>query len=333
MPMTHTDKKILVTGGTGFTGSHLCDRLVADGCRVRALVRDPNRCGHLAELGIELVQGDLRDKASLQRAVEGIDTVYHVAALFRPENVSRQDMWDANVHGTQHLMDASIEAGVTRFVHCSTVGVHGDIKRPPANEDTPYGPGDYYQESKTEGEKLVLRYMSEGRLPITVFRPSGIYGPRDLRFLKLIKGVARRRFVMLGSGKVQYQMVYIEDLVDGIVRCGTKDNAIGNVYILTGEPVVTLNQLVQTIAEVVGVKPRNLRFPVTPIYAAGYLCELVFKPLGINPPLYRRRVDFFRKTRSFDISKAKRELGYEPKVDLKTGIGLTVDWYRANGYL
>jgi nucleoside-diphosphate-sugar epimerase len=259
--------------------------------------------------------------------------VYHIAALFRPENVTRKEMWENNVQGTKNMLDAAVKAGVRRFVHCSTIGVHGDIKNPPANEETPYGPGDYYQESKTDGEKIALQYMRDGKLPIVIFRPGGIYGPRDLRFLKLIRPIKTGRFIMLGSGEVVYQMIYIDDLIDGIMLCGTREEAIGKIYILTGGEATTLNQLVQMIADVLGVRPPRLRFPVTPVYMAGFLCELLFKPLGINPPLYRRRVDFFRKTRCFDISKARRDLGFHPKTDLKTGIGLTADWYREHGHL
>jgi nucleoside-diphosphate-sugar epimerase len=259
--------------------------------------------------------------------------VYHIAALFRPENVTRKEMWENNVQGTKNMLDAAVKAGVKRFVHCSTIGVHGDIKNPPANEETPYGPGDYYQESKTAGEKIALQYMKEGQLPIVVFRPGGIYGPRDLRFLKLIRLIKAGRFIMLGSGEVVYQMIYIDDLIDGILLCGTRDEAIGKVYILTGGEPTTLNQLVRVIAQALGVRPPWLRFPVTPVYIAGFLCELLFKPLGINPPLYRRRVDFFRKTRCFDISKVKRELGFSPKTDLKTGITLTTAWYQKEGWL
>lgn len=325
--------QILVTGATGFTGGHLCEKLASKGHSVRALVRDPSRCPDLCRGGVEIVTGDLRDLESLKRAAKGIEVVYHIAALFRPENVSRQEMWETNVQGTRNMLDAALQAGVQRFVHCSTVGVHGDIKRPPANEETPYAPGDHYQESKTAGEQVVLEYMAAGRLPIVVFRPGGIYGPRDLRFLKLLKAINTRRFVMLGSGEVIYQMIYIDDLVDGILLCGTKDQAQGNVYILTGEEPTTLNRLVRVITEVLGVPAPRLRFPVIPVYLVGLLCELLCKPFGINPPLYRRRVDFFRKTRCFDIAKAKRELGFAPKMDLKTGIRLTADWYRQHGYL
>lgn len=326
-------QRVLVTGATGFTGGHLCERLVAEGYSVRALVRDPHRCARLANAGIELAVGELRDRASLRRAVDGIDVVYHIAALFRQENVSTEDMWEVNAEGTRALLDAAAGVGVGRFVHCSTAGVHGEIKTPPATEETPYGPGDYYQESKTAGERIALRYMADGRLPLVVFRPAGVYGPRDLRFLKLIKAINTRKFVMLGSGTVQYQLVFVDDLIDGILRCGTSARALGQVFLLTGEPPVTLNALVKLIADVLHVPAPRWHFPVAPVYAAGYLCELLFKPLKISPPLYRRRVDFFRKTRAFDISKAKRELGFQPRTELRCGLTRTIEWYRRAGLL
>ena len=250
-----SSEKILVTGGTGFTGGHLCERLARDGHCVRALVRDPSRCSSLRKWEVELVTGDLRDKSFPGTSDQRSRCCYHIAALFRPENVSRKEMWETNVQGTRNILQAAIKAGVQRFVHCSTVGVHGEIKNPPGNEQTPYGPGDHYQESKTEGERVVLKYANEGRLPIVIFRPGGIYGPRDLRFLKLIKGIKTRKFVMLGSGEVGYQMIYADDLIDGILLCGTEKRAVGNTYILTGEEPVTLNRLVHLIAEVLGVCP------------------------------------------------------------------------------
>ena len=284
-------------------------------------------------MGVDLALGDLRDQHAVGIAMKGIDVVYHIAALFRPENVSRKEMWECNVEGTRNLLDAAVREGVQRFVHCSTVGVHGDVKNPPATEEFPYAPGDYYQESKTEGEKLALAYSAQGKLPIVVFRPGGIYGPRDLRFLKLFKAIKRKIFVMLGSGNVLYQLIYIDDLIDGIVLCGTRDEAVGQVYILTGESPLTLNQMVANIAQVLGVRPPWLRLPVWPVYLAGLGCEIICKPFGINPPLYRRRVDFFRKTRSFDISKAKNDLHFEPKTDLKSGLLRTAEWYQQQGYL
>ncbi|MCB0109668.1 MAG: NAD-dependent epimerase/dehydratase family protein, partial [Caldilineaceae bacterium] len=306
------DQKVLITGATGFTGGHLCRALVARGYAVRALVRDEQRAADLRALGVELIPGDLRDRAALQRAVQGVEAVYHIAALFRQENVTRQEMWAINADGTRNLLDAAAAAGVGRFVHCSTIGVHGAIKQPPATEESPYGPGDDYQESKTAGEKVALQYMAEARLPITIFRPGGIYGPGDLRFLKLFRTIQQRKFIMFGSGKVLYQLVYIDDLINGILLCGSKAEALGQVYILTGAAPVTLNELVQQIAQVVGVPSPRWHLPVMPLYLAGFACELLCKPLGIAPPLYRRRVDFFRKDRAFSIQKAQTQLGFAP---------------------
>ena len=325
--------RVLVTGATGFTGGHLCRRLVAEGYKVRALIRKGSDDQEFQKLGVELAWGDLRDPAALKSAVTGIETVYHIAALFRPENVTRQDFWQVNVEGTRHLLDAAIESGVKRFVHCSTVGVHGDVKQPPATETTPYAPGDDYQDSKTEGEKLVRQYMESGKLPITIFRPEGIFGPGDLRFLKLFKAIKQNQFFMLGSGEILYQLIYIDDLVEGIIRCATHDNAVGEIFILTGAKPITLNQFVAAIANVVEVPFPKLRLPVMPFYWAGYCCELICKPLGINPPLYRRRVDFFRKTRSFDVSKAQEKLGFTPATELKQALKLTAAWYEQQGYL
>lgn len=299
---------------------------------MRALARDAGRCDALRGYGCEIALGDLRDRESLLRAAKGTSVVYHLGALFR-KDVARREMWEVNVEGTRHLLEAAQEAGVERFVHCSTVGVHGDVKSPPADEAAPYNPSDDYEATKCEGERVVVDHMSSGKLPIVIVRPGGIYGPGDLRFLKLFKTIRNGTFVMLGSGETRYQMIYVTDLIDGILLCGTRPEAIGNTYILTGAESVSLNALVAMIARVLGVRTPRLRFPVAPVYLAAYLCELLCKPIGIHPPLYRRRVNFFTKTRIFDISKAKRQLGFSPKIGLEDGIRLTRAWYKEAGHL
>ncbi len=326
-------KRNLVTGATGFTGKHVCRGLMEKGEHVRALVRDVSRADDLQAMGVETVQGDLRDLDSLRRACEGMSVVYHIGALFRPENVTKRDFWETNALGTRKLLDSAIAAGVNRFVHCSTVGVHGDIASPPATEASPFAPGDHYQHSKFAGEMIVRDAISSKQICGVIFRPAGIYGPGDRRFLKLVRAVASRKFVMFGKGDVLYQMIYIDDLVDGILLCGGAEEAIGNTYILTGHAAVTLNQLVDVISRTVGVKPPRFHLPVAPLYVVAIGCEWVCKPLRLNPPLYRRRVDFFRKTRSFDISKARSSLNFSPRVDLETGMERTVTWYREQGWL
>jgi nucleoside-diphosphate-sugar epimerase len=324
---------ILVTGGTGFTGGHLCQRLVGQGHRVRTLVRRGSTGEALQKRGVEIIPGDLCDATSIDTAVQGVDIVYHIAALYRQQNEDARQFWRVNTEAVEHLLAASVRRRVQRFVHCSTVGVHGHILQPPATEETPYGPGDLYQESKLAGELIAQRYMREGHIGVTIFRPAAIYGPGDLRFLKLFRAIKKRRFVMLGSGETTYHLVYIDDLIDGIVSCGNLEQATGQIYILGGESYVTLNHLVAMIAEELHVPKPHLRMPLWPVYGLGYLCELLCKPFGLEPPLYRRRIDFFKKSRAFDISKAKRELGFRPKISLKEGLHQAAQWYCAHGYL
>lgn len=326
-------ERALVTGATGFTGRHLAERLVEDGFEVRAVVRNPSRAGHLEERGVEVVQGDLRDRDSLGAALAGVGIVYHVAALFRQASATRRDLHGTNVEGTRNLLEAAALEGVQRFVHCSTVGVHGATQNGPASEDSPFAPGDPYEESKAEAEKLVHRYSSGSRLPCVVCRPAGIYGPGDLRFLKLVRAVAKGLFVMVGSGTVRHQFVYVDDVVEGLLAGGQAQKAVGGTYILAGPAPVTLNELTETVADILGVRGPRLRVPAGPIYAAALLCEVGCRPLGLSPPLFRRRVDFFRKSRVFDISKAREELDFEPRVDVRTGMERTIAWYREDGYL
>jgi nucleoside-diphosphate-sugar epimerase len=324
---------ILVTGGTGFTGGHLCQRLVGQGHHVRTLSRRGSAVALLEQMGVEIIPGDLSDPVAIATAVHGVESVYHIAALYRQQKGDPRQFWQINTEAVEHLLAAAVHSGVRRFVHCSTVGVHGHIAHPPASEVTPYSPGDVYQESKLAGELIAQRYMREGQIGVTIFRPAAIYGPRDLRFLKLFRAIKKQRFVMLGSGAVTYHLVYIEDLIDGIVACGTQEQAIGQIYILGGETYVPLNQLVAMIAEELQVPKPHLRIPLWPVYAMGYICEVLCKPLGIEPPLYRRRIDFFKKSRAFDISKAQQELGYRPRVSLKEGLHRTAQWYIEQGYL
>jgi nucleoside-diphosphate-sugar epimerase len=320
---------VLVTGATGFTGGHLARFLVQKGFRVRALVRRGKDTSALALAGIEIATGDLTDRNSLDAAMSGVDTVYHIAALYREEGVSKQRFWDVNVTGTKNLIEAAGKAGVLRFVHCSTVGVQGEIQNPPATEEAPYRPGDHYQQSKMEGELLALDYFKKGH-PVVVFRPVGIYGPGDTRFLKLFRNVKKP---MIGSGKALYHLTYIDDLVEGILKVGMTPGIEGEIFTLAGPRYTTLNELYDVIAGVLGVKRSNISIPVWPVWTTGALCELLCRPFRIEPPIFRRRVDFFIKDRAFDITKARTRLEYDPKMNLNEGVRRTAEWYKDKGLI
>ena len=325
--------RVLVTGATGFTGGHLALALARRGYRVRALVRDRARASSLLAAHVEIVTGDLTDVASLRAAVQGVDVVYHVAAIYREAGLPDDRYFEINARAVRHVIESARTGGARRVVHCSTVGVHGDIERPPADEDAPLKPGDVYQRSKLEGEAIARRASADVGIEVVIARPTGIYGPGDRRLLKLFRGVARRRFVILGSGEIYYHLTYIDDLVEGFRLCGEVPAAAGRTYILAGGEVTTLNTLVERIAREAGVAPPSWHLPVWPVWMAGAACEALCAPFGVEPPLYRRRVDFFTKSRAFDISRARRELGFAPAVDLAQGIARTLGWYRQEGWL
>ena len=325
--------RVLVTGATGFTGGHLARDLARAGYQVTALARDPSRAGDLAACGVTIVQGDIRDRSAVERAATGSQVVYHLAAIYRQAGLPERDYHAVNADAVRTVVEAAATAGVRRVVHCSTVGVHGDVEHPPANEDAPLKPGDVYQRTKLEGENVARDAASTTGVEVVIARPSGIYGPGDRRLLKLFRGVARRRFIILGSGSIYYHLTYIADLVEGLRLCGETGRAAGHTYILAGAEVTTLNDLVRRIAVEAGVRPPRLHAPVWPFWIAGAMCEAVCAPFGIEPPIYRRRVDFFTKSRAFEIARARAELGYEPKIDLRAGIRRTLDWYREAGWL
>jgi nucleoside-diphosphate-sugar epimerase len=282
---------------------------------------------------MQVVPGDLRDRAALDRAAAGAEVVYHIAAIYRQAGVSSDQYAAVNAAAVGELVRAAARAGARRVVHCSTVGVHGDIEHPPADEDAPLRPGDIYQRTKLEGERTARAAAADTGVELVVVRPTGIYGPGDRRLLKLFRGVARRRFVVLGSGRIFYHLTYIEDLVEGFRLCGTVPAAAGRTYILAGPEVTTLNELIEIIAAEARVAPPRLHLPVWPFWVAGAACEAVCRPVGIEPPLYRRRVDFFTKSRAFDITRARQELGYSPRVGLREGVRRTLEWYRAEGWV
>jgi dihydroflavonol-4-reductase len=328
---------ILVTGATGFTGGHLAAALARRGHAVRALVRPRSLArfqeSPLATAGVTAAAGDLTDAPSLVRACTDVEVVYHIAATYREAGQPDRAYRAINVEGTRHVLEGAKAAGVRRVVHCSTGGVHGHIEHPPANEDAPFRPGDIYQETKLEAETLARDIGQRGGLEVVVARPIGIYGPGDMRFLRMFRGIARGRFPMLGRCEAFYHLTYIDDLVEGFRLCGETPRAAGRTYLLAGPRYTTLKALAALIAEELGVAPPRWHLPVWPFWMAGLACEIVCVPLRIEPPLYRRRVDFYTKSRAFDTTRARTELGFEPTVDLREGIKRTADWYRSQNLL
>jgi nucleoside-diphosphate-sugar epimerase len=326
--------RVLVTGGTGFTGSHLVRRLLEKGHKVSVI---DNQKGlfhdELKAAGATIEVGSITDKGLVDKMVKDCEVVHHLAAAFRQLNVPERYYWDVNVEGTRQLLDTAHRFGVRKFIYCSTQGVHGHIKNPPGNEQSPIAPEDYYQLTKYEGEKVVREYVEKGLDAVTL-RPTAIYGPGDPeRFLILFRMAKRESFLMFGNGQTFYHPVYIDNLVDAFELAAEKEGIRGQTYIIADEHYYSLNDLVRQVATAMGVSVRIRHFPFWPLWTAAWACEMACKPLRLTPPIFRRRVDWFRQVRAFSIDKAKRGLGYRPKVDLTTGLNRTAKWYVDHRYL
>lgn len=326
--------KVLVTGGTGFTGKALVKRMLDEGHQVVALDRQEGyKSQDLRDWGAELVIGSVTDRALMRRCMQGVEIVHHVAAAFRELSVPRSRYREVNVEGTRNTLDAALEAGVRKFIYCSTCGVHGHVEHPPAGEDAPIRPADYYQRTKYDAEPIVSAYVAKG-LRTTILRPAAIYGPGDPgRFYMIFQQLARGWFPMIGNGQVMYHPLYIDNFLDAFVLAMDEAKGLGQAYLIADEECVTVEQLVRRAAAVMGVETRFYRLPAWPIVAAGHLVETLCRPFGIEPPIHPRRVDWYRQTRAFRIDKARNDLGYRPWVGLDEGLRRACAWYRQEGLL
>jgi nucleoside-diphosphate-sugar epimerase len=325
--------KILVTGGTGFTGAALVRRLLNEGHSVVALdYKEGLECDTLRKLGAEVIIGSVTDPVAVERSVRGTEFVFHLAAAFRELNVPNSYYDEVNVEGTRVVLQAARRAGARKFVYCSTCGVHGNVEHPPANEDAPIHPADYYQRTKYEAEPLVKR--EAGDMEIVILRPAAIYGPGDPeRFFMIFKRVAGGTFPMFGNGRTLYHPLYIDNLVDAFLLCIPAGAGRGREYLIADDKYYAIEDIVRAVARALDVEVKIPHYPVLPIVALGHVVERVCKPLGITPPIFPRRVDWYRQNRAFDISRARDELGYEPRIELEEGLRQTGKWYREMGYL
>ncbi len=221
--------------------------------------------------------------------------------------------------------------GVTRVVHGSTIGVYGDAGRGVLDELSPLAPGNAYGRTKAEGEAVVREFAS--RLEIAIVRISETYGPADMRLLKLFQAIRRGRYVTLGSGLNERQLIYVEDLCRALLAAVQAPAAVGQTMILAGGERLTTDAMVASICNALGKPPRSRHVPMWPFDIAARLCETVLPPLGLKPPLHSRRLDFFRKSFRFSTERAARILSFRPQVMFATGAQLTADWYREAGLL
>jgi 2-alkyl-3-oxoalkanoate reductase len=319
----------LVTGASGFVGGHIARALAGRGDRVRGLVRDPARAGGLD--GIELATGDVTDAASIERAVAGVDRVFHCAALVG-DWLDKDDIRRVNVDGTANVLDACAAAGVGRLVYISSLAVLGTKHHHGTDESAPYAEtGDVYSDAKIESERLVRSFADEGRVETVVLRPGFVYGPGDRQFLpRLLDSLATRRFVYVGDGSKLLNIVYIDDLARAALLAADTELAAGEAFNLTDGTETSLREFVTSICEQTGLPAPTRRLRPSVAWALTYTLEAVAKARRAKeaPRLNRARMKFLYYNQHFSIEKARRDLGFEPRFTYREGLPPTLESFR-----
>jgi dihydroflavonol-4-reductase len=328
--------RLLLTGGTGFIGSRLAleARKRQMDVAVTGMIKhdaDHARVAELQRAGVTVQTGQLQDPEFARQVVAGRDTVIHLAAAQHESGVPDSYFEAVNVTGTDCLLAASREAGVRRFVYGSTIGVYGSAAQGTLDESSPPNPDNVYGRTKLAAERVVRE--KAGEIETCIVRISETYGPGDFRLLKLFRAIDRGKFLMIGSGENRRQVMHVDDLVRALLIVAAHAAAVGETFVLPGEEVLTTRQMVDVIAAVLGRSVPRVRLPMWPFLTAAVLFEAVFKPLRIDPPLHRRRLDFFRKTFVFSTDKARRLLGFVPQISFRDGARDTAEWYGRQGLL
>ena len=327
---------VLITGGTGFIGSRLGLQCLADGHSVLILGQEntPTESSNrklLEEKGARIRLASVTQKEILPDLLKDIDVVYHLAAAQHEVNVPDQRFRDVNVQGTGNLLEACVTAGVRRFVHGSTIGVYGQGMEGRIDENSPLRPDNIYGKTKLEGENVVLSFKN--KMPVVIIRIPETYGPGDRKMLKLFKAIRKGVFIMIGDGKNLHHLIYIDDLIDALSLAAENPDAPGNIFVVAGEEPVTTKEIAAVIAARMGSRIPGYRVPISALLILAYLMEKTCLPFGIKPPIYRRRMDFFRKNFAYSQEKAKEILGFQPKISFSEGITLTAAWYRSMNFL
>lgn len=326
---------VLITGGTGFIGTRLALRCLERGDTVTVLGKENTDAEEansrlLQEKGIDVVLGSMDETDKLKQVIAGKDQIFHLAAAQHEAYMPDAHFRAINIEGTKQLMEAALDSGVKSIVHGSTIGVYGVLDGV-INEESPLNPDNIYGVTKLEGEKIALSYAD--RIPVTAIRISETYGPGDRRLLKLFKGIKKGVFFNIGAGKNLHHLIYVEDLISGFFKAAESEKARGEVFVLAGLKPITTNEMVNTIAAVVGANPPKIRVPMVLMWALAFFMEKTMKPLSMKPPLHRRRMDFFKKSFEFDQSKARDLLDYQPEYSFEQGAKATADWYEKEGLL
>ncbi|WP_417913637.1 NAD-dependent epimerase/dehydratase family protein [Candidatus Electronema sp. JM] len=326
---------VLITGVTGYTGRVLVKKLAAAGARIRAIARPSSDLGDLASLDIIWFRGEVFDQEIIRQAAQGVEYIFHLAAAYRQEKASEEDYRQVHLHSTRLLAEAVCgKPEFKRFLHVSTVGVHGHIPGDDlADEEYRFSPGDSYQRTKLEAEQWLTDFGARTNLPHTIIRPAAIFGPGDRRLLKIFKMASKGFILMLGKGKGIYHLIHVDDLTNIMLAAAAAGPTCCQTLIAANDRPISIVEMGQTVAEALDKKAWVIRLPIWPFFLAADICKAICAPLGISPPIYRRRVAFYSKDRKFNNAKLKRLLDYRFHHSSRSGLTATAAWYQKHGWL
>jgi nucleoside-diphosphate-sugar epimerase len=319
--------RVLVTGATGFVGGAVARRLARDGHDVRALARQAADAESLSAAGVDVVRGDVRDADALSLAVRGCSHVIHLAAA---KSGTMAHLHDVNVRGTAVMMDAAREAGALRIVFGSTLGVHGFVTGQPLNESTPVRPNTPYRLSKWRAEQVARAAHAHMDVPVVIARISTVVGRGARGWLAMARGIAAGRMRLIGDGANSIDLVPIDDLVDGLIRCTVVPSIEGRHYVLGAGAPTTVAGFAASIANALGVAPPRAGLPAAPFRLAQHAAALVFRLTGFASPYVHDREVLVADKRA-DSTRARAELGYAPHAPLDDAVRAMVDGFVSSG--
>ncbi len=325
--------KVLITGATGLLGGHLIKELQERGEEIRALVLPVENADRLTKQGVEVVRGDVTDASTLPPAVKNVDLVFHLAGMmgvWRPLSDYRL----VNVTGSANLYKAAQAAGVRRFVHTSSHTVYGlGYGRFLTENDALRPDPDPYSITKAEGDRLMRRLMINSEVETVILRPGTFFGPGDrLHFGRMAQKVRDGKGLIIGRGDNALPFCYVTDVVQGFLLAAYHENAPGNVYNITNDQPLTQQEMFNAIADAVGGKRPTLHLPYLPIYYGSIVAEKVVARVTRTKPIVTQLgAMMFGSDNRHSIEKARRELGFEPKVSLREGIKLAAAWFNVGG--
>jgi len=325
----------LVTGATGFVGPHLLKRLVAEGHQCRCLVRPGNEKKLMSHPAIDPFPGDITRPEKLKNIGDNIDCLLHLATLGHMSNytVTEAMFQQINVEGTQNIMQAALDAGIPKIVHCSTVAAMGICDEVPSTEETTCNPHHPYGRSKLDAEKAVLQMVRENQLPACIIRFSMVYGPGDPRdILRLTRMAKKRVFPKVSRRPKLTPLVHVQDAVDGLLLAA-QNGRVGEIYLITNKASEPFDQMIEMIQEALGVRKLPIYIPEWAALSMAAAIEKTFLVLGKTPPVAKKNIESTLADRVFSIQKAQTELGFDPKIDPAQGLKETVSWYKEQGWI